>query len=123
VTNEEREELVNAANAYLAEALNAEYRAELAYAKAKEAVVAARRLHDAALAVAAWGDGVSAPEGRAVTPEQKRKAMERVLAAWLLVPELRLGQFIENATGNPFYVEDDALAEACEAYAYPRRRT
>lgn len=59
--------------------------------------------------------------GRALTPEQKRAIIERVLAAWEASPQLRLGQLIVNTLGrNPahpvslFFVEDEALAELME---------
>ena len=57
------------------------------------------------------------PHGRAATPEQKRAVIERLYAAWLATQHLRLGQMIACAVrgGDPFYVEDEALADACEA--------
>lgn len=53
---------------------------------------------------------------RAVTPEQKRAVIERILAGWLRAPSLRLGQFLMTATsGAPlYYTEDEALAQAAE---------
>ncbi len=62
------------------------------------------------------------PEGRAYTPEQKRKVIEDVLEVWLEKPELRLGQLIANAISEPgkdkaqifssiFNVEDDVLVQ------------
>lgn len=59
------------------------------------------------------------PPGRAVTDEQKRAVMERLLAAWIMVPHMRLGQFVcafaARANADPFYIEDDALvAQAVE---------
>jgi hypothetical protein len=61
---------------------------------------------------------------RAVTPEQKRAVVERLYAAWLKVPNLRLGQLIANAVdgGEIFYVPDGGLADDVESYAYPRRK-
>lgn len=55
--------------------------------------------------------------GRAQTPEQKREVVERLLASWLAIPELRLGQLIVNAMqaaapfygADLFYVEDRKL--------------
>jgi hypothetical protein len=56
--------------------------------------------------------------------------MERILAAWLRVPELRLGQLVYVAVakieerggvqikGDTFYIEDFNLAEACEGVQY-----
>ena len=56
-------------------------------------------------------------KGRAITPEQKREIVDRVLAAWLKTQHQRLGQFLHNAIhgqGDIFYVEDERLAELCE---------
>jgi len=66
------------------------------------------------------------PDGRAVTPEQKREVIERVYAAWLAAPQQRLGQFIKNAVGTlgpefMFSVEDDAIAAACERFVKTSR--
>jgi hypothetical protein len=65
--------------------------------------------------------------GRALTPEQKRAIIERVLAAWEAHPQQRLGQFIGNGLGRVtagkpqedqlrklYYVEDEAFAEMLE---------
>lgn len=59
---------------------------------------------------------MSYPEGRAVTREQKQAVMDRLLDAWLRVPELRLGQLIatSRASTEIFYTEDTALLEAIE---------
>jgi hypothetical protein len=67
--------------------------------------------------------------GRALTPEQKRAIIERVLVAWEASPQLRLGQLISNSiaieTGHAeaadrvmhlYYVEDEALAELLEKW-------
>ena len=56
---------------------------------------------------------------RALTPDQKREVVERLLRAWLKAPTERLGQLIVNALphklqGDPFYVEDFDLVEAIE---------
>ena len=66
-------------------------------------------------------------KGRAETSEEKRAIVERLYAAWLLVPELRLGQLIVNATrnltqfpGDVFYIEDETLADAVNAHASKR---
>lgn len=59
---------------------------------------------------------------RAVTPEQKRAVIERLYAAWLAKPNLRLGQLIANASFrcdasfDPFFVEDFPLVKAAEAW-------
>ncbi len=63
--------------------------------------------------------------GRAITPEQKRAVVERVLVSWERRPDLRLGQLLVTAhnasvsTGAVamFYAEDEALALAAEAFA------
>jgi hypothetical protein len=56
--------------------------------------------------------------GRALTPEQKRAVIERILHAWEQAPALRLGQLVVNAADRAgrdvFYVEDEALADMCE---------
>ncbi len=62
------------------------------------------------------------PQGRAVTPEQKRAVIERVYTAWCAQPEQRLGQFIDNACDladgpRTRIAEDQWLATACELYA------
>lgn len=57
------------------------------------------------------------PNGRALTPSQKREVVERILSAWERVPDLRLGQLIEQAVrarGDLFYVEDHILVLSCE---------
>ena len=54
--------------------------------------------------------------GRAETPEQKRAVIERLYAAWLKVPTLRLGQFIYGSTNecDIFGMEDEALIAELE---------
>jgi hypothetical protein len=54
--------------------------------------------------------------GRAITPEAKRAAVERLLAAWLRCPDLRLGQMIDNTNVDLFYVEDDDLLANIEMF-------
>jgi hypothetical protein len=50
------------------------------------------------------------------TPEQKRAAVERLLAAWLRLPDERLGQLLLNACPSGFfYAEDEALLNALES--------
>lgn len=58
---------------------------------------------------------------RALTPEQKKEITDRLLAAWLRVPELRLGQMIAVATdAHPdiFFVEDYFLIQEIEEEKY-----
>jgi hypothetical protein len=60
---------------------------------------------------------------RAITPEQKREIIERIYAAWLNVPEQRLGQLLDNANWfagdvGLFDQEDYALVVATELFAY-----
>ncbi len=51
--------------------------------------------------------------GRAVTPEEKRRLVDRLLLAWLANPELRLGQLVVDSTHGAiapiYYIEDDAF--------------
>ena len=59
-------------------------------------------------------------KNRAETPEQKREVIERLYAAWLQAPLLRLGQLIENRVVRKpvlFYVEDFQLVEQVENLA------
>lgn len=64
------------------------------------------------------------PPGRAYSDSEKTAVIIRLLDAWKEAPMLRLGQFISNALyGEPeeqppalFFIEDTALAEACEAF-------
>lgn len=60
--------------------------------------------------------------GRAVTAEDKRETVERLLKAWLAVPEQRFAQFLVNAATARskcplFYAEDGAVCDAAEVYA------
>jgi len=50
--------------------------------------------------------------------------IRRIFNAWEKVPQLRLGQLIQNATGetDPFYAEDCDLAKAVELYVEALRR-
>ena len=56
-----------------------------------------------------------------------RALLRRILAAWDLVPQLRLGQLISNACemgklpSDLYYVEDEAMARAVEWYAREKR--
>lgn len=64
---------------------------------------------------------------RAKTPEQKADVIARLLHAWCLNPELRLGQLVSNLSSNianggtrcfdPYYIEDSVLAERADALA------
>jgi len=56
-----------------------------------------------------------------IKKDRKRTTIERIHAAWQSVPDLRLGQFIENACGSShqsalFYMPDDKLADLVEKY-------
>jgi hypothetical protein len=55
---------------------------------------------------------------RAHTPEEKRAIVERLLAVWLTVPDLRFGQMLTNAMRDCslFYVEDEVLASTVELF-------
>jgi len=59
-------------------------------------------------------------EGRAQTVRQKREVIEKLMKAWVRLPDLRLGQLLTNALGDRdlFYIEDDALALAASTYAF-----
>jgi hypothetical protein len=65
--------------------------------------------------------------GRALTPEQKRAIIERVLVAWERRPQLRLGQLVNNVIAQAtqhasaekvvqklYFIEDQALVELLE---------
>jgi len=61
--------------------------------------------------------------GRAISAEQKRAVIERILAVWEKNPQLRLGQLLvntmngiddEHTTRRIFYVEDEELAQRLE---------
>lgn len=60
---------------------------------------------------------------RAVTDEQKRAVIERLLAAWCRMPALRLGQMLDSALMREqpgpdlFYVEDEDIARKAELLA------
>ncbi len=67
--------------------------------------------------------------GRALTPDQKRAIIERVLIAWERSPQLRLGQLVSNAIAietahaeaadrvrRLYYVEDEALVDMLETW-------
>ena len=53
-----------------------------------------------------------------MTPEQKRAVTERILAAWIERPDLRLGQTLvvaaERAKADLFFVPDSEIAEMVE---------
>ena len=66
------------------------------------------------------------PDGRAWTDAEKRRVLERILAAWQRgdVRHLRLGQMLTGALAphRLWTIEDDALAAAVEAYAREESR-
>ena len=55
---------------------------------------------------------------RALTATDKREVLDRIYAAWLKAPQLRLGQLLECALplrqDDAFYIEDWPLVEAVE---------
>ena len=55
---------------------------------------------------------------RAMTPQQKRDIIERLLSLWEDNPDLRLGQLISNTEGqaNQFYLEDYQFMDMLEKY-------
>lgn len=63
---------------------------------------------------------------RASTYSQKRYIVESLLSEWLDVPDLRLGQFLSNATNGRskslFYVEDYELRRRCRDFAMTQKK-
>jgi hypothetical protein len=59
--------------------------------------------------------------GRADTDSKKGLVFEKILRAWKLVPEMRLGQLIDNALYGGrlgvFQIEDDDFSNALLEYA------
>ena len=57
---------------------------------------------------------------RANTPEEKKEVIDRLYDAWLLVPELRLGQLLEcvkpQNLDDLFNIEDFTLIEETEKF-------
>lgn len=57
-------------------------------------------------------------KGRANTPEEKKFIIDKLYYAWLSIPELRLGQLLENAKplhlDDMFYIEDEILIQNVE---------
>lgn len=68
---------------------------------------------------------------RAITTEQKRDLVMRLLSVWLNVPELRLGQLLVNGLDNLvpehdkshhlFNIEDEILIQLLES-TFPERK-
>jgi hypothetical protein len=70
--------------------------------------------------------------GRAISSSEKRAVMNRLLKVWEKVPELRLGQLIENVIpynssisdskkmDDIFNIEDRILADAAEEFLKKR---
>lgn len=65
--------------------------------------------------------------GRAHTAGEKRMIVERLYEAWLRVPELRLGQLLDNAVmagdddwQTVFIVEDELLVAIVEQWIEKR---
>jgi hypothetical protein len=62
-------------------------------------------------------------KSRAITPEQKRAVVERLLAAWLKVPSQRLGQMLSNvellylSSTSSSTIEDEPYLEVIEWFA------
>ena len=57
---------------------------------------------------------------RADTDEKKRDICDRIYAAWVKCPELRLGQLLSSVSVSAgrdlFYLEDVTLVESCERF-------
>ena len=57
---------------------------------------------------------------------EREEVIQRIMAAWMCEPHLRLGQFIWNAVetalhsgqfmSDLFYITDEKLVEICESY-------
>jgi hypothetical protein len=88
----------------------------------------AKDLQDIALLLPVWvlASALYAHAGdegieRAQTPGQKSDVIARVLHAWCLHPDLRLGQLIVNVSDppdcDPFYLEDGELARRLDKLA------
>ena len=66
--------------------------------------------------------------GRALTPEQKRAAVERIFAAWQAKSDLRLGQLIYHALQSEAptawlqNVDDAEIVAIVEAFAKRKER-
>lgn len=64
-------------------------------------------------------------KGNAVTEQERREVVERLLAAWASFPRLSLGQFLVQATEHVWdhptvpimYQDDHELAAQAEKYA------
>lgn len=54
--------------------------------------------------------------GRADTLEGKRLVVERILTAWMRVPDVKLSELIDCAGPEYTYLEDLELATAVEKY-------
>ena len=59
-------------------------------------------------------------KGRAHTDSEKAIVLQKILDMWKSMPELRLGQLIDNSiffcNKELFYLEDDALVESMETF-------
>ncbi len=62
--------------------------------------------------------------GRAISPEEKREVVQRLLRVWEKFPDLRLGQLLSNSAKGAtfdrvgvFYVEDRILCDSVEEFA------
>jgi len=56
-------------------------------------------------------------KGRARSVQEKKEIIQRLLSAWVSLPDLRLGQLIdisEPADKDLFYIEDDELISLIE---------
>jgi uncharacterized protein YihD (DUF1040 family) len=59
---------------------------------------------------------------RAVTGADKKKVIEKVLEAWLKVPDLRLCQLLQLSANKEdiFYIEDLEIAKIVTDFAHER---
>jgi hypothetical protein len=77
------------------------------------------------LAAALYANAGGETFKRAGTHDQKADVVARLLHAWCMSPELRLGQLVSNLSSNiangstrgidPYYIEDGELAERADA--------
>ncbi len=54
-----------------------------------------------------------------MSPEKRKEIILRILSAWAVFPDLRLGQFLVNVCGTRdiFYVPDEELVRLSEKFS------
>ena len=71
------------------------------------------------------GEALHRKACRAHTPNEKRAVIEKLYAAWIAMPELRLGQLITNAvlpgsgeaTAPLYFIEDTIIGGVVDKFA------